>query len=107
MARWLVRVRTAAPDIPPDWALALARSYRVHRDDDWENVRYLDMVLILRPWVSESDLDWFVYTVQRSRRLLGEPTILQFTLSGLVDDRLLEDDIFAPPPKGRRLRAWG
>jgi hypothetical protein len=49
LARWIVRVKRAAPTIPPWTAYVYARLYQVQPPDD-PNTRLLDLLLALRPW---------------------------------------------------------
>jgi len=54
-ARWIVKVRKAAPDIPPVWAFQVAFSYwwQKCRDEPTEN---LDQMLAYAPWRGKSHL---------------------------------------------------
>ena len=106
MAQWIAHVKTVAPDIPSYWALSLAQGYHACRDDNYKYIRYLDMVLILRPWASESDLEWFVYIVQCSRQELGPPSVLQWALMDVIDDVSLQKLAMPAERPGRTLRAW-
>jgi hypothetical protein len=70
LASRIARVRTACPDIPANWAFELADAYR------WATAvdrYYVDMALVLHPWASESDSDWFVHAAQYARTRLGPP----------------------------------
>jgi hypothetical protein len=47
LAGWIVKVRVAAPDIPPLWAFSIAQAYRSQNE---ESVAGLDEVLSFAPW---------------------------------------------------------
>jgi hypothetical protein len=49
LARWIIKVRRAAPDIPPLWALYVAEAYRANEQLD-EALESLDQMLALAPW---------------------------------------------------------
>jgi hypothetical protein len=108
-AQWFARVRTACPDIPSSWALALAGMYREATSPGtaWPEaeVQYLDMVLALQPWASENHLHRWVYAVQCAAARHEPPEILRWALSELVDvDLLMELTKVVDNP--RILKAW-
>ncbi|MBA3450537.1 MAG: hypothetical protein H0T18_04930 [Chloroflexia bacterium] len=49
LARWIVRVRTASPDIPAPWAYAFGLAYRLLNEQ--EDGRHLDLALAATPWI--------------------------------------------------------
>lgn len=53
-AEEIVRIRTAVPDVPLDWAWQLAGAYQLRRDKGRDS-RHLDVVLGIRPWVNPND----------------------------------------------------
>lgn len=103
LARWIAHVKAAAPGVPASWAYGLAWAYQTRQAED---TRLLDMALALRPWASESDLEWFVHLVQCSRETLGPPDALRQALLELVSDEVLMR-LDQPGDKcGRRFRVW-
>ncbi len=61
LARWIVKVAAAAPDLPPEWVHAVAREYRARELQEARSERRplatdhetLDAFLACRPWASE------------------------------------------------------
>jgi hypothetical protein len=114
--QWLVRVRRAAPDISSHWVPTLASAYRVLARDG-KDTRYLDMVLVLRPWESENTLKSFYHAVRCARRLLGPPDVLRWVLTDLEVFWLVDidqdgapiidgDDVLYGPCNERVRIAW-
>ncbi len=51
VARWIVKVRVAAPDLPVSWALNVAEAYRAAEErSDGEELESLDQMLAFAPW---------------------------------------------------------
>lgn len=85
LAGWIVKVRVAAPDIPPLWAFSIATAYRGQKDAD--SAAGLDQLLAFAPWRGRTEFhrylraafmlhpDWFDHFEVAEN---GEPT---FSLS--------------------------
>jgi hypothetical protein len=107
---WIVHVRRADPEIPAAWASALANAYRVQGARK-EDTRYLDMVLLFRPWKSENALNSFIHAVQCSRPLLGSPDALRWVLADVEalntceveGELMIDDDVLSEPCNARAL----
>ncbi len=58
LAGWVVRVRKAAPTMPPDWVHLVAHGYQWSRADDHET-HALDLTLATAPWQNAQNAqDW-------------------------------------------------
>jgi len=54
LAKWIVKVRVAAPDLPVSWALNVAQAYRAAKEEsDTEELEGLDQMLAFAPWRDE------------------------------------------------------
>jgi hypothetical protein len=82
LVQQMIRVRQAAPDIPADWALTVARTYHTLLANG-EDARQLDMILVLRPWRDESTLEVFFVAVRCLRSQLGALDALRWVLVDL------------------------
>jgi len=82
LVQQVIRVRQAAPDIPADWALNVARAYRTLFANG-EDARQLDMILVLRPWRDKSMLKVFFVAVRCLRSQLGTLDALRWVLADL------------------------
>jgi len=63
LAGWIVKVRLAAPDMPPVWALQVAFSYWSHGRHD-EPSDNLDTMLAFAPWRDQSHLRRYLLAVK-------------------------------------------
>jgi hypothetical protein len=82
LVQQMIRVRQAAPDIPAEWARALAYAYRALFADG-EDARELDMILVLRPWQGDPMLGVFFVAVRCLRSQLGSLDALRWVLADL------------------------
>jgi hypothetical protein len=90
-ARWIARVRTAAPDIPTAWAREIAHGYEIFCEYPLM-VRYIDLALILRPWASPSALAGFAEIVRLLRPHWGQPGVLRLLLHDIMDTSVLDSE---------------
>jgi len=67
LAGWIVKVRVAAPDIPPLWAFRVAQEYS-WRESREEPTDSLDTMLAFAPWHDESQLHRYLRAVERAHR---------------------------------------
>jgi hypothetical protein len=110
LVHWIVHVRRADPDIPVVWASALASAYRVQVARK-EDTRYLDMVLVFRPWKSQAAYRAFIRAVQCSRPLLGATDALRWVLADVEvldtyeadGELMIDDDVLSEPCNARAL----
>jgi len=74
-ADWVVRVRRAAPTLPPYDAFVVAREYRRATDTrDSKHIRALDALLAFKPWESVEAADR--YEALLSAGIFGQPIYL-------------------------------
>lgn len=73
LAAWVVKVRVAAPDIPPLWAFSVAQAYR-SRQKDGEAVAALDQMLGFAPWQGKAQYHRYL----RATRMLHPDWFDQF-----------------------------
>lgn len=83
-AHWIVKLRQAAPDLPPWWAFYLASRKYIVRQDHGELTQDLDLLLAFAPWQSDDAFQRFVRAVP-PEWVLGDA---QGHVSGAVMDAM-------------------
>ncbi|MGD0764805.1 MAG: hypothetical protein ABR978_00665 [Dehalococcoidia bacterium] len=64
LARWIVKVRNAAPDMPALWALNTAQAYRAAAEkSDSQEIEGLDQMLAFAPWRGKDHFNRYADTV--------------------------------------------
>jgi hypothetical protein len=103
LARWVARVRRAAPTVPVEWAYGIAWGYQFSNANK-SSARCLDLVLGIKPWEQQNREGQWESVRERCRKIGGRDADFVLTLARwrAVIEVSTTADLTAEPLDGSR-----